>query len=256
MFWFGVVEDIDDPNQSNRYRVRIFDYHDDSVPTNSLPWALTLSHTGSASVDNIGDMSYLEVGSKVVVIFQDYPHNQNPIILGSINVKRSFDFKDLTATNEDKTTSRSVEIKSFDSTFDEPKIEREFEYGKVRTITSKSGHIIELCDIDGKERLSLTHSDKAGYIEIGPNGAIVIKGKSLYFETDDFLIKSSEFKANASKVFEINSASFKVKANTIIEDISNKVVSLINGMFLLNSTRFDLKGAMSSRLKALKLFLN
>jgi len=47
--WFtGVIEDINDPMEMGRYRVRCFGYHNDDkskdkgIPTEDLPWAMTM----------------------------------------------------------------------------------------------------------------------------------------------------------------------------------------------------------------------
>lgn len=80
----GIVENRNDPLKLGRYQVRIFGVHTESVvdiPTDSLPWALTLN--SYASLSGIGQSAnYLE-GSMVFVFFQDGDSKQMPIILGS-----------------------------------------------------------------------------------------------------------------------------------------------------------------------------
>jgi len=44
-FWIGVVEDIQDPLQMGRARVRVFGQHTDNLdqlPTSGLPWAIPI----------------------------------------------------------------------------------------------------------------------------------------------------------------------------------------------------------------------
>ena len=56
--WFtGVVEDVMDPLQMGRVRVRCFGYHTDDknlIPTDSLPWALVMTPIQSSSMARTG----------------------------------------------------------------------------------------------------------------------------------------------------------------------------------------------------------
>lgn len=87
-WWIGTVEDVNDPEKIGRYRVRILGYHteDKSVlPTEDLPWAMTVQPTSSAAMSGIGDTNIgLIAGSTVVGFFTDSNETQLPIIMGSI----------------------------------------------------------------------------------------------------------------------------------------------------------------------------
>ena len=61
-FWFtGVVEDINDPMEMGRVRVRCYGYHTDDknsvtgIPTESLPWGHVMMPITSASCSGIGE---------------------------------------------------------------------------------------------------------------------------------------------------------------------------------------------------------
>lgn len=87
--WFtGVVEDIMDPMQMGRVRVRCFGYHTEDlveIPTESLPWALVMTPITSASMTGIGQSpTGVLQGSWVVGFFRDGPSAQDPIVLGTI----------------------------------------------------------------------------------------------------------------------------------------------------------------------------
>jgi len=87
--WFtGVVEDIIDPQQMGRVRVRCFGYHTDNkadIPTKSLPWALVMTPIQSASMSGIGiSATGVLQGSWVIGFFRDGPSAQDPIVLGTI----------------------------------------------------------------------------------------------------------------------------------------------------------------------------
>ena len=87
--WFtGVVEDIFDPMQMGRVRVRCFGYHTDDktqIPTEDLPWALVMMPVTSASMSGIGQSATgILQGSWVIGFFRDGPSAQDPIVLGTI----------------------------------------------------------------------------------------------------------------------------------------------------------------------------
>ena len=87
--WFtGVVEDINDPKEMGRVRVRCYGYHTDNlddIPTNALPWATPMTPITSAGTSGIGHSATgLLQGSWVVGFFRDGTAAQDPVIMGSI----------------------------------------------------------------------------------------------------------------------------------------------------------------------------
>jgi hypothetical protein len=87
--WFiGVVEDINDPMEMGRVRVRCFGYHDANkiaIPTESLPWGSVMTPVTSASTSGVGNSSTgLVQGSWVVGFFRDGTSAQDPVIMGSL----------------------------------------------------------------------------------------------------------------------------------------------------------------------------
>lgn len=88
-FYLGIVEDrISDPLKLGRVKVRVFGVHSEfvaDVPTESLPWAVPLMSSSSASLSGIGDAvpQYVE-GTTVFIFFKDGDSKQQPIILGSL----------------------------------------------------------------------------------------------------------------------------------------------------------------------------
>jgi hypothetical protein len=84
---FGVVEDIDDPLQDGRVKVRIFGVHSDNttvLPTSDLPWAMVGQQTGSAALSGIGTSPRLLRGSWVCGFHVD-AHQQKFVVLCSIS---------------------------------------------------------------------------------------------------------------------------------------------------------------------------
>ncbi|ASV44683.1 baseplate hub + tail lysozyme [Agrobacterium phage Atu_ph04] len=84
----GVVEDRTDPKQQGRVRVRIFGHHIDDkslIPTDALPWAITLQPANSAAMGGVGTSpTGLMIGSLVLVSFLDGNDMQQPVVLGSL----------------------------------------------------------------------------------------------------------------------------------------------------------------------------
>jgi hypothetical protein len=85
--FFGIVEDIKDPRELGRVRVRVHGIHTHDkvlIPVEGLPWATVMQPTTSAANSGIGTTPRLTNGSLVVVMFADQHEMQFPIILGSL----------------------------------------------------------------------------------------------------------------------------------------------------------------------------
>jgi len=84
----GVVENRMDPLKLGRCQVRIVGVHTHNtaeLPTSELPWAYPMQPTTSAAISGIGFSPTGPVeGTWVVVLFRDYPENQQPIIIGTV----------------------------------------------------------------------------------------------------------------------------------------------------------------------------
>lgn len=88
-FYIGVVEDRSDPLMLGRCKVRVVGLHTHDklvLPTTDLPWAMLMQPATSAGVSGIGQAPVGPVeGTTVIVIFHDFPDNQQPIIIGSLS---------------------------------------------------------------------------------------------------------------------------------------------------------------------------
>jgi hypothetical protein len=184
-WWFGEVEDRDDPLQIGRCRVRILGYHTDNkqkIPTNTLPWAYPMMpvNTSQKSVP-----AGLEVGTWVLGFFKDGQNAQQPVILGATNYGYVSDDEVNThqlARNYNVDTTKFYQIRrenldSFDidgEIITEPTLEEYSEYPLNKVEESESGHLSEVDDTPGYERLTKMH--KSGTIEeIIPDGTKVTK---------------------------------------------------------------------------------
>lgn len=87
-WFFGVVEDRNDPLKAGRVRVRIYNWHTDDrvqIPTASLPWAQCMSPITSAAMGDIGHTpTGMVEGTMVFGFFLDGKNAQHPMVLGSV----------------------------------------------------------------------------------------------------------------------------------------------------------------------------
>ena len=88
VFWYGVIEDRNDPLQLGRVRVRIHGYHSPlkkDIPTDCLPWSQVAMPTTSASNSGVGSMNGLIPGSWVLGMWNDDGQGfQIPMVLFSV----------------------------------------------------------------------------------------------------------------------------------------------------------------------------
>jgi len=87
--WFvGVVEDRNDPEQLGRVRVRCLGFHTEDLtklPTADLPWAHVMHPVTDPSMQGMGNSpTFLVEGSWVIGFFRDASSKQQPIIIGSL----------------------------------------------------------------------------------------------------------------------------------------------------------------------------
>jgi len=87
-WWFGVVEDRNDPLRLGRCRVRIIGYHTEDIevlPTEDLPWAMPVMPANSAGTSGVGWSPTGAVeGSWVVGFFADGENGQHPMFFGTV----------------------------------------------------------------------------------------------------------------------------------------------------------------------------
>ena len=130
--WYtGIIEDIDDPMNLNRVRVRCIGFHSmdtNVITTADLPWATVIMPVTSASIKGNGGNHHLEVGSWVVGFFRDGSSAQDPMVMGSVATQ--------TEGTQDIPTESSIENKVY---------------------KSKAGHLIEIDNTEGSERISIKH---------------------------------------------------------------------------------------------------
>ena len=195
LWFFGIIEDVNDPLQLGRARVRPFNIYSSQqadVETEHLPWATVIQDVSRPATNNTGTNPAMTVGTTVFGIFTDQ-EAQTPLILGRIsgtNVETDEpSFHDIpwlarpgVAINTDeendlkrdhftaKTTNRDLRVPK--KNWNEPAdpYAAEYPYNKVERTTS--GHIFEVDDTPGAERIHNFH--KSGtFEEIHPDGTVV-----------------------------------------------------------------------------------
>lgn len=90
VWFFGVVEDRNDPLMMGRVRVRCYYWHTEDkgkLPTSELPWAQVTTPVTNAAMGDVGQTPIgLVEGTWVMGFFLDGEIGQKPMVLGSILV--------------------------------------------------------------------------------------------------------------------------------------------------------------------------
>jgi hypothetical protein len=173
-WFFGIVEDREDPKQLGRVRVRIHNMHTDNksmLPTDLLPWAMIVMSPTSAGIKEVGiSPTGLMVGSTVFGFFMDGEQSQIPMILGTIAGIPDNDMEQHEVTQLARGKNNVQKAILYPEP--DPKYKSKYPYNKV--ITTEGGHVIEMDDTPGQERIHVFH--KSGtYIEIDSEGTRVDK---------------------------------------------------------------------------------
>ena len=200
LLWFmGVVEDRRDPRKLGRVRVRCFDIHPDNkqdVPTDTLPWAIPV--IGSYDVNYKPPME----GAWVFGFFLDGADAQHPMLLGimpgmpttTVNFEEGFNAtsdvnphpisayqpdisrlargEDIGETHVANRFVNRDEVLGYDWTEPKPPYNAVYPYNKVQE--TESGHVFELDDTPGSERINIHHRTGT-FTEVGPTGTRVNK---------------------------------------------------------------------------------
>lgn len=200
LLWFmGVVEDRRDPRKLGRVRVRCFDIHPDSkedVPTDTLPWAIPV--VGSYDANYKPPME----GSWVFGFFLDGADAQHPMLLGImpgmpttvVNFEDGFNAasdvnphpvsayqpdisrlargEDIGETYVAGRFVNQEEVLGYEWQEPKPPYNAAYPYNKVQE--TESGHVFELDDTPGSERINIHHRTGT-FTEVGPTGTRVNK---------------------------------------------------------------------------------
>jgi hypothetical protein len=192
--WFvGVVEDINDPVELGRVRVRCFGWHTEDkgqIPTDMLPWAIPVNPVSSASDQGVGESpTGLLVGSWVVGFFIDGERAQEPMVLGSINSVQD----GVIDTNQ---LAVGTQTKSYtpDSAIGEPDDPYNAQYPYNRVMETRSGHVKEFDDTPDSERIRELHKSGTFY-QVHPDGTVsthIVRDRYTVVANDDSIHVSGD----------------------------------------------------------------
>lgn len=166
--WFqGTVVDIDDPLKMGRLKVKELIGHDKEDP-NNLFWCHVIMPPTGANAKGLGVSA---VGM-----------NKDSKVFGfRVNSKLSYIIGSFPYAVDDNNHSLSRQArgiapvkKDYIKELGEKESEYAAKYPHNKTITTESGHVLELDDTPKAERIHVYHKSGA-YVEIFPDGSIVTK---------------------------------------------------------------------------------
>lgn len=229
-WWFGVVEDRDDPLKVGRVRVRCFSYHTPDrkkLPTEDLPWAQVIQDVTSAAMGDVGrSPTGLVEGSWVFGFFLDGQEAQRPMVLGSLAAVPS-EFPDFVKGFSDPNGNYPYRIGEPDvnrlarndseyehpiefalsgealtgvgvalsgQTWDQPVYSCSATYPLNHVFESESGHVQEIDDTPGSERRLDMHRTGT-YEYVDADGKRVVRVRNSNYEIvseDDHLFVSGD----------------------------------------------------------------
>lgn len=262
IFYRGVIEDNNDPLKIGRVRVRIFGIHSENpseCPVENLPWAECLVSPDFGLISGIGVSSVPEQGCYCWLFFDSGNHD-HPVVFGVTAGFRkqrdtiSFCDKDLkypllSRLNEpdfnrlargEKQKQSPCGIKQQD-----PKVEEPFDnymkgkYTSNKVIETSSGHIIEMDDTPGNERIHIFHKS-GSLIEMLPDGKIVIKSMNNTYE-----IVNGDRKTHITN----NSIEF-IDGNLNKETLGNETIKISGNVSMEIGGNFSIKTGGSTTFNA------
>lgn len=173
----GIVDDINDPDKQGKIKVRILTMHGaegkTSVQAGDLSWAIPIVPVTADSTFGIGVAPVgIIKGSYVMGFFADTNEKTYPFIMGSWAVTGEMEDGSDHGVNPYARGEAPVQ-KTFIAGI-EPVSQYAAEYPNNRAMTTRNGHVIEVDDTKGAERIHIYHA-KGSYVEMNPDGSVVYK---------------------------------------------------------------------------------
>jgi hypothetical protein len=167
--WFeGEIVDVDDPEKLGRVKVRETLGHSNRVDPEDLFWSHVLMPPTGANAKGTGVSPVgLTEDSKVI----GFRINETlSYVIGSVAY---------VPNDADHSVSRQARgvgpvKKDYIEELGEKKTEYDAKYPHNKTITTSSGHVLELDDTPKAERIHVYHTS-GSYVEIFPDGSIITK---------------------------------------------------------------------------------
>ena len=261
--WFvGVVEDINDPVQLGRVRVRCYGYHTEDkgqIPTEELPWAIPVNPVTSASNSGVGEMpTSLVQGSWVIGFFMDGDDAQEPAILGSIaSIPTISPDGDIGFNDPDEVfprylnesdvnrLARGTQTKSYtpDSSIGEPNDPYNAQYPYNRVMETRSGHAKEYDDTPDAERIRELHKSGTFY-QVHPDGTLsthIVRDRYTVVTNDDSIHVKGNVKILVDGNVDFDCSDLNINASTGTITIGTGDV-IASGISLVEHTHTDTAG--------------
>ena len=166
----GVVEDNKDPEKMGRVRVRIMGLHTDSSDsqTQNLWWCEVRGSTAFGLIGGIGGSSVLHQGTWVYLFLEDDNPNKAIVVgtvIGKVEASQGNGFKDPEGKFPKADRVGRSDVNSLIDS----------KYTTNQVIETESGHIIELDDSPGDERIHIHHKTGTDFL-IDKDGNIKVLG--------------------------------------------------------------------------------
>lgn len=280
LLWFiGVVEDNNDPQKLGRVRTRIFGVHSqkqDDLDTQNLPWANIVNGTYNAAYKPP------EIGSWVLGFFIDGNNCQQPVLMGTFlgmptttpstygdgnsgfkpygdgsGVSKLYqpDMPRLARAEELHNTPVLLQNVDGDETvktadgkeWKTPTSSYGTSYPNNLVYESKAGHVVEIDDTPGAERLNIFHKD-GSYIEMAQGGRTVIKSTGqgyIIIGQDGYVYIKGDMNVNVD-----GNANISVK-NDVNLSVAGSLNTDVRGDFVVSASgRIDLNAGETIRSRA------
>lgn len=181
--WFiGVVEDIEDPTQTGKVKVRVVHplLQAEQLSVDDLPWSVVLMPATSGSNQGVGTSpTWLSKGDQVFGMWLDESKNMS-VIMGSWHGLVGEEDEQKNDVND---LARGNNIIEKSQTGPEPETSYAAKYPHNKVISTARGHVIELDDTPDNERIHIYHRNGT-YIEIDNDKMIVKASGDSYFISD------------------------------------------------------------------------
>ena len=240
--WFiGVVKNINDPLELGRVQVKIFGIHEgtkEDIPDADLPYAQVVMPITEGGVKGLGNTVGLQVNARVFGIFLDGKHSQDPLVLGSLpKIEEESDGAITDVTTSQLARGTNTLSKSNDSIIDETPYDNRYKaaYPNNAVHQTSSGHVIEVDDTSGYERIHIFH--KSGtFVEMHSNGDVVTQHKN------GFRTVTGNDKLHVTENLDIvvgGNCNFSVQGNINMTSIEN-INMYAAGQIDIEGTQLDL----------------
>lgn len=209
--FYGVIENINDPEKLDRVQVRCYGYHTDNkamIPTDRLVWFQT-GISGQAGNSGLGTNHTYVQGDLVFGYFIDKNQQQGFVVMSikgqMVKPDKTKGFSDPNDEypfyNDESDVNRIARNDNINKTiidwkiknrvtgipnaksgsWSEPVTEYKTVYPNNKVFETRSGHVVEYDDTPGAERISINHKT-GSFEEIHPDGKRVTKSMGDEFE--------------------------------------------------------------------------